>query len=142
ALASLAWSQPAAAKCAGPSTEIFPAPSDDLPTNGRIVIESEGLMHFVKAKPPEVPVELRSPTDRVALKAVETNVAAVHGAVQMVFVPERELRPHTSYVLYVWEDGRPCQGARGETFEWTTGAGADRAAPRWRNAPKVKRGSY
>ena len=47
----------------------------------------------VEGRPPELPMELRSPTDRVALKTVETNVAAVHGAVQMVFVPERELRP-------------------------------------------------
>ena len=40
------------------------------------------------------------------------------------------------------EDGRPFQGDRGQSFEWTTTAGADQVAPRWRNAPKVKPGVH
>jgi hypothetical protein len=134
ALGALAWSPPATAKCADSTIEVFPETSAALPTNGRIVVEIAGLIGADRT-PSAVPMQLRNGTERVLLNVVDTNVEAVGGVVQMVFVPARELRADTTYTLYLSEEARPLTRSS-DPIAWTTSAGADRTAPRWRAAPR------
>lgn len=127
------------AKCFEGGDHVYPQPSRlmPLPVNGRIVLTRSWLLRVDSAKTNLEALELRSETDRVPLRVVETNRGV--GEVQFVLSPVRRLRAETQYALWKRaKDGSegPALGARGG-FEWTTGPGPDNVKPRWRSRPTV-----
>src|SRR5688500_12034524 len=91
AVGTLLTAQPAIADCAAPATKVFPNPSDELPTNARIVIDMPSRAGSGGTLPAPA-MELRAATERIALTLVETNTEVVYRSVrQMVLVPAREL---------------------------------------------------
>lgn len=128
------------AKCMYRRMQAFPRAGVHLPLNGRIVVEGYGadedLVKDIAVHHPE----LWSAGDRVPLRVATMNVGGL-SITQAVLVPERPLLPTTKYTLRIYAPERPASDESEEklrdTFAWTTGAGADRAAPRWQAPPKV-----
>jgi hypothetical protein len=104
---------------------IFPASSEPLPMNARIVVKVEETMLLGPPDVDEHHPELRSPEDRVALRIVEK------GDDLVILGAERPLRANTSYTL-VFDP--PLADARRTTWATTSD---DRVAPQWLSRPKV-----
>lgn len=129
-----------AAKCAYRYLHAFPPAAAHLPLNGRIVVEGYGADTDVVKEIAVYHPELSSDGDRVPLRVAETNVGGFN-ITQVVLVPARPLLPKTKYTLRIHAPERrasdEAEEQLRETFTWTTGAGADRAAPRWQAPPKA-----
>jgi hypothetical protein len=108
--------------------------------NGRIVVTrtsllSQGLKTKLEA------LELRSETDRVPLRVVETNVGFQEA--QFVLSPVRHLHAETRYELWKAVSGSEEQVHGWKSgLAWTTGPATDDAAPRWRSRPTVGENRY
>lgn len=124
------------AKCDGGGDSVYPRGSR-LPLNGRIVLTRSGVPSVESASANLEALELRSETDQVPLRVVETNIGV--GQVQFVLSPIRTLRAATRYTLWRKADrGREAAALRSTpTFVWTTASAPDKSPPQWRSRAKV-----
>jgi hypothetical protein len=129
-------------KCGSGFVSVFPATDVPLPTNGRIVLESDPYFELEGGASPWPPMELRREAERIPLKVLTAHGGV--GVVQVVLAPDRELRPLTRYELHFAHAGDPPESYPGGkadrwTMSWTTASGPDHIAPLWKSAPKLGR---
>lgn len=146
ALAAALLPVAAQAKCAYYTSWTFPEAGATLPTNGRIVLDGYGALQPVIAEIEARRPELRSATERVALRVVTIHKGQFN-LTQVVLAPVRELRPRTRYELHLElrKDDKPVvrfDGGKEAAYSWTTGPGPDQAVPEWAGAPRATGGKF